>query len=93
MLGNGGRYLLIGNVNPMLTYEADPSTLVMNNKSIHGVLFYPATSLKKALDFLSRARDRYPFDRILSCSYPLEEINEAFAEQDKGHISRSTIIP
>ncbi|UCC59484.1 MAG: zinc-binding dehydrogenase [Dehalococcoidia bacterium] len=93
MLGNGGRYLLIGNVNPMMTYEADPSQLVMNNKSVHGVLFYPATALKKALDFLSRAKDRYPFDKILSCSYPLEEINEAFTEQDKGHISRSTIIP
>ena len=94
MLGNGGRYLEIGNISPMMTCEIDPAiTLVINNKSIHGVMFYPANTLKKALDFLSRARDRYPFDKILSCSYALEDINEAFENQDKGHISRSTIIP
>jgi threonine dehydrogenase-like Zn-dependent dehydrogenase len=94
MLGNGGRYLEIGNISPMMTCELDmASTLVMNNKSIHGVMLYSAWALKKALDFLSRARDRYPFDKILSRSYPLEEINEAFENQDKGLVSRSTIIP
>ncbi len=94
MLGNGGRYIEIGNISPMMTCEIDPAaTLVMNNKSIHGVMFYPASALKKALDFLSRARDRYPFDKILSHSYSLDQINEAFENQDKGHVSRSTIIP
>ncbi len=93
MLGNGGRYLEIGNISPMMTYEADPSTLVMSNKSIVGVMLYPAEALKKALDFLSRAKDKYPFDKIISRSYPLEEINEAFENQDKGHVSRSTIVP
>jgi len=94
MLGNGGRYLEIGNISPMMTCQIDPATaLVMNSKSIHGVMLYPASALKKALDFLSRARDRYPFDKILSHTYSLDEINEAFEAQDKGHICRSTIIP
>ncbi len=94
MLGNGGRYLEIGNISPMMTCQIDPAmTLVMNNKSIHGVMLYPASALKKALDFLSRARDRYPFDKILSHTYSLDEINEAFEAQDKGHVCRSTIIP
>ena len=94
MLGNGGRYLEIGNISPMMTCELDiASTLVMNNKSVHGVLFYSAWALKKALDFLSRSKDKYPFEKILSHSYPLEEINEAFENQDKGHVSRATIIP
>jgi D-arabinose 1-dehydrogenase-like Zn-dependent alcohol dehydrogenase len=93
MLGNGGRYLEIGNVNIMMTYEADPSSLVIFNKSIIGVLFYKADTLKKALDFLSRAKNKYPFDRILSHSYHLEDINKAFEDQDKGLVSRSAIVP
>jgi len=94
MLGNGGRYLEIGNVSPMMTCEIDPAaTLVMTNKSIYGVNFYPAWALKDALNFLSRAKDRYPFDKVLSHSYSLDEINQAFENQDKGHVSRSTIIP
>ena len=93
MLGYGGRYLEIGNVSFGMTYEAEPSKLVMDNKSIVGVMLYSAAALKKALDFLSRAKDKYPFDKILSRSYPLEEINRAFEEQDKGLVSRSTIVP
>ncbi|MEE8469776.1 MAG: zinc-binding dehydrogenase, partial [Dehalococcoidia bacterium] len=93
MLGNGGRYLEIGNISPLKTYDADPSSLVMNNKSIIGVMLYGPNTLKKALDFLSRAKNKYPFDKILSRSYPLEEINEAFENQDKGLVSRSTIVP
>ncbi len=93
MLGNGGRYLEIGNISFGMTYEAEPSKLVMDNKSIVGVMLYPASALKKALDFLSRAKDKYPFDKILARSYPLEEINEAFENQDKGLVSRSTIVP
>jgi len=55
-------------------------------------MLYPPPTLKKALDFLSRAKNKYPFDKVLSHCYPLEEINEAFEEQDKGHVSRSSII-
>jgi D-arabinose 1-dehydrogenase-like Zn-dependent alcohol dehydrogenase len=93
MLGNGGRYLEIGNVSPLKTFELDPSMLVINGKSIVGVALYTAEALKKALDFLSRAKDKYPFDKILCCSYPLEEINKAFEEQDKGLVTRATIVP
>ena len=93
MLGNGGRYLEIGNASPGMTYEADPSLLVVGSKSIVGVVLYRRDTLKKALDFLSRAKGKYPFDKILSRSYPLEEINKAFEEQDKGLVSRSAIVP
>jgi threonine dehydrogenase-like Zn-dependent dehydrogenase len=93
MLGYGGRYLEIGNVSFGMTCEIEPCKLVMDNKSIVGVMLYSAEALKKALDFLSRAKDKYPFDKILSRSYPLEEINKAFEEQDKGLVTRSTIVP
>ncbi len=93
MLGNGGRYLEIGNVSFGLTYEAEPCRLVIYNRSIIGVSQYPASSLQKALDFLSRAKDKYPFDKILARSYPLEEVERAFEDQEKGLVTRATIVP
>jgi threonine dehydrogenase-like Zn-dependent dehydrogenase len=93
MLSNGGRYLEIGNISAGMTYEAEPAKLVGGHKSIIGVMFYGRNTLKKALDFLSRTKGKYPFDKILSHSYPLEEINGAFEEQDKGLVSRSAIVP
>lgn len=93
MLGNMGRYLEIGNITAGMTYVADPSEIVMGNKSIVGVFLYEPQTLKKALDFLSRAKDKYPFHKILSRSYPLEDINKAFEDQEKGLVSRATLIP
>ncbi|OGO02204.1 MAG: zinc-binding alcohol dehydrogenase [Chloroflexi bacterium RBG_13_52_14] len=93
MLGNGGRYLDIGNVSPFKTCEIDPSGLVINNKSIIGVSAYGPLHLKKALDFLSRCKNKYPFDKILSHSYPLEKINEAFDDALRGKVLRATIVP
>ncbi len=92
MLGQGGRCLEIGNISPGHTTEIDPALLVMGSKTIYGVTFYNAAALKKALDFLSRTKNKYPFEKILSRKYPLEEINQAFEDQDKGLVSRSAIV-
>jgi len=92
MLGNGGRYLEIGNVSPLKTVEIDPAMLVICGKSIVGVALYTAEALKKALDFLSRAKGRYPFEKILCCTYPLEQIERAFKEQDQGLATRTSIV-
>lgn len=93
MLRAGGRYLEIGNVTTGATYEADPSMLVGGNKTVVGVSFYDRDTLKKALDFLSRTRGKYPFDKLLSHAYSLEEINRAFEDQDKGLVFRASIVP
>jgi D-arabinose 1-dehydrogenase-like Zn-dependent alcohol dehydrogenase len=92
MLARGGRYLEIGNVSPGKTFALDPAMLVYNSRSITAVIFYGPDTLKKALDFLNRTRDKYPFEKILSRTYPLEEINRAFEEQDRGLVSRAAIV-
>ena len=91
MLGSGGRLLEIGNISPGHTFTYDPAFLVMYSKSIVSVGYYSGPTLKKALDFMLRTRDKYPYERILSKSYPLEEIEKAFEDQDKGLVSRAAI--
>ena len=92
MLGNQGRYLEIGNVSPLKYFEFDPFSIVTSCKSIHGVALYTAEALKKSLDFLSRTKNKYPFEKILSRSYPLEKIEKAFKDQDKGLATRTSIV-
>jgi D-arabinose 1-dehydrogenase-like Zn-dependent alcohol dehydrogenase len=93
MLCNGGRYLEIGNISPFHgNFEADPALLVMSSKSIFCVLMYGRDTIKKALDFLSRTKAKYPFEKIISRTYRLEEVNKAFEEQDKGLVSRAAIV-
>jgi threonine dehydrogenase-like Zn-dependent dehydrogenase len=92
MLAQGGRYLEIGNINVGKTYEADPSRLVVSNKSIIGVSLYEPTALSQALFFLSSHRDTLPLDRLVTTSFPLEDIDAAFEAADKRLVVRASIV-
>lgn len=93
MLSNTGRFLEVGNISPGKMATIDPSSLVMGSKTIYGVVFYGRDTLKKAIDFLSRTRNKHPFDKLLGKTYKLDDINKAFEEQDKGLVTRSAIVP
>jgi threonine dehydrogenase-like Zn-dependent dehydrogenase len=93
MVGSGGRYVEIGNISPGLTYQADPAYWVTQNITIFGNNHYGKRHLRDALNLLRRTRDKYPFEKIVSHKFPLTEINEAFAQQDKGSITRTSLVP
>ncbi|MBI3461633.1 MAG: zinc-binding dehydrogenase [Planctomycetes bacterium] len=93
MLGQGGIYVEVGNINQRLTAEIDPSVLVHGGKTIVGVMWYEPPSLQKALDLLATKQDKYPFHKILSHKYPLTAISTAFQEQDAGHVQRAALLP
>jgi threonine dehydrogenase-like Zn-dependent dehydrogenase len=93
MVGSGGRYVEIGNISPGLTYHADPAQWVVQNVSIFGNNHYGRRHLRDALDLLRRTRHKYPYERIVSHRFPLTQVNEALAAQDKGTITRSSLVP
>lgn len=73
----GGRYLLIGNINLDMAGQVDPGNAVRFSKTIVAVSVYQQWVIPRALDLLVRCKDRYPFDKIISHTFPLEEINAA----------------
>lgn len=93
MLGPGGRYLAIGNINVGWTTEIDPSELILGNKNWISSAFWDGENLKQALDFLLRTRERYPFDRVLSHKFPLDRINEAFTLASQNLVTRAAVLP
>lgn len=93
MLCNGGTYLEIGNINQKLTVQFNPASIVHGGKSILGLMWYRPESLQKALQLLSTRADRYPFHKLLSHSYPLSAIDEAFRDQDAGKVHRAALLP
>ncbi len=98
MLGRCGRYLEIGNISAKRTYQADPSILVGGNLTIHGVSLYEPMALFRAVEFLARAQRRFTFEKIFSHTFPLEQIDQAFAEadvmaKDKKSVTRAAVAP
>jgi len=98
MLRSGGTYLEIGTISRGAKVELEPSLLVWGSKKIVGVIQYDPGVIPRALDFLVRNRSRWPFDRLISHTYPLGQINQAFAEsewqaKDPTRITRAALAP
>ena len=65
-----------------------------------GVSTYHPAVLPKALSFLQRNRERFPFDKMVSHHFPLDQINQAFEQSewygrsgDTTQITRAMITP
>jgi len=91
MLRSGGTYLEVGTISRGAKVELEPSLLVWGSKTIVGVIQYDPGTIARALDFLVRNRARWPFDRLISHTYPLEKINQAFADSE-WHAKETTSI-
>ena len=91
MLRSGGTYLEVGTISRGAKVELEPSLLVWGSKKIVGVIQYDPWVIPRALDFLVRNRARWPFDKLISHRYPLEKINQAFADSE-WHAKETTTI-
>lgn len=91
MLAWGGRYLEIGVFFTGTSFECDPGGLTARNQRIEAVGSYDAVSLERAVSFLSRRADDLPLDEVVT-DYPLEEIDQAFIDQDAGRVGRTSLV-
>ncbi len=99
MVRNGGTYLEVGNISPEDAAPFRPQTVVAGRKRIVGVMHYNPDTIGTALDFLVRTRGRYPFQRIISHRFSLDQIDEAFrtcewaGRQAECGVVRGVIVP
>jgi len=91
LLRPGGKYVLIGNVGPGRTMELDPASILRPMKTVMPIIAYEKWVLPRALDFLARTRQRYPFEKLVSHAFPFGDINHAFDEADAGRCIRATL--
>jgi threonine dehydrogenase-like Zn-dependent dehydrogenase len=98
MLRAGGTYLEIGTISRGAKVELEPAQLVWGAKRIVGVIMYDPWVIPRALAFLERNRARWPFDRLVSHTFPLEKIDEAFSasewhSREMTAITRAALVP
>lgn len=82
MLHNAGTLLELGNLGRGTVDFAPSSLLRGKGRRIVGGAMYKPHIIPKALDFLVRTRERYPFHKMVSHIFPLTQVNEAFAEAE-----------
>src|SRR5262249_25762995 len=78
MVRCNGKFIDIGNIVPQAV--SFPAIKVIAQQ-IHwtGLMHYDPWIMPSALDFLVRTKDRYPLTKVVSHSFPLAEVNTAFA--------------
>jgi L-iditol 2-dehydrogenase len=82
MLRSGGCYLEIGNIAPGNVFSYDATALVRGNTRLVATSNYSPWAIPQALAFIRRNIQRLPFDRIVSHTFPLERITDAFQQAE-----------
>jgi threonine dehydrogenase-like Zn-dependent dehydrogenase len=100
MLGSGGTYIEIGSIVPGFAFPFDPLESCRRGLHYVAMMQYDPRLLPRALDFMQRTRTRLPWDKIISHTFPLEEINLAFEQAEwvgrdpnQAVITRAAVTP
>ena len=95
MLGNGGRYLLLGALYPGSRCSVDSHELIVKCLTVKGVHNYDPKYLGWVLQFMAREHRNYPFKDLVGPCWPLtvEGLEEAFRSLKQGESVRPAIVP
>jgi len=66
--------------------------VIFGNRRIIGSRHYEASTFRGASDLMRRTLDKYPWAGVFR-KVPLEEINEAFIQQDRPRSPARAIVP
>ncbi len=89
----GGVSIIAGTTTPGGKVEIDPNDLVRRMLTIHGLHNYVPGDLVTATDFLIGSAGRFPFASLRGESFPLQEIETAFASSGSHPGVRTAVIP
>jgi threonine dehydrogenase-like Zn-dependent dehydrogenase len=78
MIRAGGRYLIVGQSHDK-TIPFNPSMLMFKHATVIGSLSASVADFWESLDFMRTHRQRFSWDDMVSGVYPLEKVNDAFA--------------
>jgi len=89
----GGRVLEVGNISPGHTTPFDPGLLTRRGVQIIPAIRYQPWYVGRALEFLERFRNRYPFESLLDAEYPLWDVGRALEDSDRRNVTRASLLP
>ncbi|MCB1230292.1 MAG: Zn-dependent alcohol dehydrogenase [Verrucomicrobiae bacterium] len=90
----GGTCVVVGIAPPSARARINVNALVYAEKTLRGSIYgstRPRIDLLKLID-LHRA-GKIDLDRLLTKTYPLSQINEAYAALERGEVARSLVLP
>lgn len=93
LLRIGGRMILVGAVFPGRALQVDAEQVVRRLLRIEGLHNYRPDDLAAALEFLAATWKRYPFEELVSMTFPLQDAQAAFEHAVATKPFRVAVIP
>jgi len=91
LLRDGGRYVTVGPIFQGASAQIDLYHLIFKRISLIGAARNDARNLQDGLNFLSRTREKYPYEKVVGALYPLDQITEAFKAIESRRAMRVAI--
>jgi alcohol dehydrogenase len=89
----GGRLIEMGNSFPNAHFNYDACDLVWRRLTLTGVHNYDTRHLQMGIDFLAATNAQFPFDKLVTHRFKLEEINTALQMAASGDAIRVALLP
>lgn len=93
LLRYGGDYILVGLVHPDSDLGITAEQIIRKCIHIKGVHNYAPWHLEESIAFLERNQGVFPFEKLVSPPYKLEDIDEAVQEAQKQNWMRVSVKP
>jgi threonine dehydrogenase-like Zn-dependent dehydrogenase len=89
----GGHYAIAGLVHPDSALQLTGETLIRKCLTLRGIHNYAPRHLDAAIEFLSKHRDSYPWESLVSPPIPLSQLDDAFRLAASGKWQRVSVVP
>ncbi len=94
LLKPGGIYLFVGMVHPKTAFKITGEQIIRKCLTIKGIHNYEAKHLEKAVEFLSKTVNKYPYDELVSSNvFKLENFTDAIEEAKQKNYPRIALNP
>ncbi len=93
LLGQGGRYLVMGTIIPGQEATIDPGRAVRTSIELTTTMRYPPWRLGEAVDFLVAHGEAYPFGSLIDAEYPLDAVGTALRDSAERRVTRAALVP
>ena len=89
----GGRYVWIGAVFPAPPLPVSAESVIRRLLNIHGLHNYTPADLAAAMAFLAEFHTRFPFEELVTATFPLAEVRTAFNHAIESRALRVAVTP
>lgn len=90
----GGEVVSVGNLNVGEGFEIaiSPGIITRKNLRVQGVLRYDPWYLHRALEFLLRTHERFPFEALTKDAHSFDDLADAIRDGESRSVARASIV-